>query len=133
MKPNLKFLAQPPEFWANVKLISQKLGYTERATTQIKIPKIEDIVASYSREGLSTTALSRDGATTEFGATLINYFQFRADILNNHVKPLLMDVVRAKRLFDDLHTQYKPTYALPMNKQKGDKKLLLILRGLLIC
>lgn len=122
MKPNSKFLAQQPDLWANVKFISHILGYTEKSTRQIKVPKIDDIVASYGREGLATTALATDGVLTEFGTTLMDYFLYRADLLNNKVEPLLMNVEKAKRLFDDLYARYSPAYALPMNKQKGDKK-----------
>jgi hypothetical protein len=122
MKPNPKFLAQSPEFWANVKLISQKLGYTERATKQIKIPALTDIVTSYERDGLAATALINNGLPTQFGQTLLDYFAYRADRLNNYVEPLLMNVSQARQVFEELHTQYNPRCVIPMNKQKGEKR-----------
>ncbi len=38
MKPDKRFLRQPKSFWANVRSLSQKLGYTEGG--QIKIPTL---------------------------------------------------------------------------------------------
>ena len=37
MKAENKYLNQPLEFWANVRLISQKVGYTDRKTSKIKV------------------------------------------------------------------------------------------------
>lgn len=38
MKADKRFLGLPLDFWANVRLLSQKIGYTERNTNRIKIP-----------------------------------------------------------------------------------------------
>lgn len=48
--------------------------------------------------------------------------QHRSDVLRHEVEPRLMKVDEAKKLFEKLKKQYKPTCALPLNKQKGDKK-----------
>lgn len=58
---------------------------------------------------------------TEIGALLIDYFSHRADVLNNYVEPLLMDVKQAREAFDELYATLSPTCPIPSNKQKGDK------------
>lgn len=122
MKPNPEFLHQSPEFWANVRLLSQKLGYTDRRTKQIKVPTITDIVAGYTAEKLNPDNIVADDVVTPFGQVLLGYFAYRADMLNRRVEPLLMNVSEARALFEELTGTYKPTCPLPMNKQKGDKK-----------
>ena len=38
VKPNREFLKQPRVFWANVRTISQEVGYTETAEGYWKVP-----------------------------------------------------------------------------------------------
>ncbi|MGH8865669.1 MAG: DUF7690 domain-containing protein [Burkholderiales bacterium] len=38
MNPDPRFLAQSKEFWANVRTISQEVGYTQRGQGTIKVP-----------------------------------------------------------------------------------------------
>ena len=61
---------------------------------------------------------------------LQNYFIYRADVLNNYVKPRLMDAVRAKEVYEAKFKEYKPSYPVPMNKQKGIMKNPAYLTGL---
>jgi hypothetical protein len=104
-------------------VISQKLGYTDKATRQIKVPTTEAIVTSYKNDGLATSELQTSNGITEFASLLLDYFQHRAMLLNTIVEPQLMNVTRAATLFEQLRRQYNPPgYLLPMNKQKGDKK-----------
>ncbi len=56
------------------------------------------------------------------GQLLLEYFEFRAKILNNEVKPNLMNKDEAKIEFDKLSAALRPTCPLPMNKQKGPKR-----------
>ena len=44
MKPDPRFLNQPTHFWANVRTISQHVGYTARGTGQILVPDLAVIV-----------------------------------------------------------------------------------------
>jgi len=118
-----RFLGQPPEFWANVKLISQKANYTERGTGTIKQHSIHDIRNVFKTVNLKTTNLiGENDQLTPFGIVLIDYFKYRADVLNNFVKVNLMDAAEAKKTFEDLRAQLKPTCPLPMNKQKAAKQ-----------
>ena len=53
---------------------------------------------------------------------MIDYFEYRASVLNDFVDNHLMDGKRAKNVYEALIAQYKPTYPTPMNKQKGEMK-----------
>jgi hypothetical protein len=121
MKPNPKFLNNTkPEFWANVKFISQRIGYTH--SKQIKIYSLKEIVKLYKKSGFQINKIAYDENTpTELGQLLLDYFEYRADALNNYVQNNLMDVEEAKQLFNELCDKYQPTCEIPKNKQKGDK------------
>ncbi|HEY9533940.1 MAG TPA: hypothetical protein VIQ77_05360 [Mucilaginibacter sp.] len=123
MKPNPKFLNNAkPEFWANVKFISQRLGYTDRKTKQIKVYTLEEIIKLYKKSNFQTNKIVfNDGQLTEFGDLLIDYFSYRAEALNNYVYGNLMDIEEAKQLFTELCDKYSPSCEIPMNKQSGDK------------
>ncbi|MCX6150536.1 MAG: hypothetical protein NTX22_08450 [Ignavibacteriales bacterium] len=122
MKPEIKFLNQPLEFWANIKLIGQKIGYTEKGTTKVKIPKFENIQIIYKSLGLDSSKIFNNEILTPFGDLLIEYFQHRAKILNDIVEPNLMDKNEAKMLFNKLKKELKPQCPIPMNKQSGKKR-----------
>jgi hypothetical protein len=123
VKPNPKFLRQPHDFWANVRTIAQQVGYTVRRAGQIKVPSVAEISAAYQKLSLKTDHLfDDDGKLTPSGKTLIDYLQYRADILNDVVRPNLMDVKQAKSLYKEIRAKGCPKCPLPMNKQKGKKR-----------
>lgn len=123
MKPDERFLKQPKHFWANVRSISQRTGYTEKGTGQIKIPTLSEMKTALEGIGLSAShILDEHGKATEFGATLYNYFSYRAEGLNSFVEPRLVNIERAKKLFEDQQVILCPRCPLPLNKQKGEKK-----------
>ena len=123
MKPSVKFLNQPKHFWANVRSISQEIGYTDRKSSQIKVPAIYEMSNALKNMGLSSGHIIHDDdQVTEFGQKLHDYFAYRANVLNNEVKPLLMDSKKAKKVFETLQKKLSPQCPIPMNKQKGDKK-----------
>ncbi|MBL4697479.1 MAG: hypothetical protein JKX70_01455 [Phycisphaerales bacterium] len=121
MKPDPRFLQQPKHFWANVRTVGDYVGYSKKGT--VIVPAMDSIRKAYDKAGLSTLHLvNADGSQTELGQSLLNYFEFRAEILNDYVEPRLMDDKKAKIEFRKLKKQLKPTCPLPMNKQKGEKK-----------
>jgi hypothetical protein len=122
MKANKLFLNQPKSFWANVRSISQHLGYTLRGKNQIKVPTIDEMISSMAALGLSSNHILFNEKPTELSILLRAYFEHRADVLNNFVIKKLMDVNSARETFDNLVKQHKPTCPIPMNKQKGEKK-----------
>jgi hypothetical protein len=131
MKAKSKFLNQPLDFWANVKFISQKIGYTDRKSSVIKVPTIKEIIAFYNGHGLNSNKIFMKNNETVFGNLLIEYFQHRADFLNDFVRPNLLDKDKAKKLFKELYDEYRPKCPLPLNKQKGDKKTYAFFTGII--
>lgn len=122
MKASKLFLNQPKPFWANVRSISQHLGYTLRGKKQIKVPTVEEMTSTMKVLGLTADHLVQNGETTEFGNLLIDYFKHRADVLNNFVESKLMNVEKAKQVFEQLKLKHNPKCPIPMNKQKGEKQ-----------
>lgn len=125
-----RFLSQPLDFWANVKLISQKIGYTERGTSKIKVPTIEEIEQMYKELQLDVSRIIAKDSPTSLCTLLTEYFQHRAKILNNHVESHLMHKKNAEELFHKLKDELKPSCPLPLNKQKGSKKTFAFFTGI---
>lgn len=123
MKPDPRFLNQPKHFWANVRTISQHVGYTARGTGQILVPDLAVIVNALGELALGTSHVVDDeGKPTAIGASLVAYFGHRADILNKFVEPRLMNAGQASKAFARVRKTTKSKLSVPMNKQKGDKK-----------
>lgn len=123
MKANPIFLNQPKSFWANVRCLSEQIGYTQRLTKQIKVPTVPEIKIAMLKLGLSSEHIvDKADNYSEFGKVLIQYFQHRADQLNVHVSKHLMNAAEARKLFERLRKELKPTCPLPMNKQSGKMK-----------
>ncbi len=121
MRADRRFLGQGKHFWANVRTISQELGYTARATGHVRVYSIAEMAAAMTATGLGVTHLTGRGGTTDLGETLRSYFDYRAHVLNTYVEPRLMDVDSAKALFGELKARLNPKCPIPMNKQKGGK------------
>jgi hypothetical protein len=128
MKPNKKFTNQGLEFWANIKLLNQRIGYFEHKSKNnpepnFVIPTIDQVKYKFNYEGLDYSKLIKNDEWTSFGKSVEEYFQYRKQVLNEQVKPNLLDAKSAKKLFRTLKKEIKPKGCpLPMNKQKGDKK-----------
>jgi hypothetical protein len=122
LKPETRFLKKKQSFWAAVRIISQHVGYTQRKQKSIKIPSFEKIYETYVNLGFNFNILGSKKKPTRYFSELEDYFKYRADILNNYVEPRLMDIDRAKEVFEDLKLSLNPECIVPMNKQKGDKK-----------
>jgi len=131
MKPNNVFLNLPKNFWASVRLISQEVGYTEKSTSQIKIPTPDEIQAKLEKFEIDFSNLqAQQTARGTFGKVLQNYFIYRADIINTFVEPYLMNVAEAKQIFKKFYRNLQPSCPIPMNKQKGKMKTPAYLTGL---
>lgn len=132
MQPNRAFLGLTKDFWANVRTISQEVGYTVKPKRQagvsgqagpIKVPTLAEAAAALEEIGLKSAHLVTDKAKpTDLGKLVINYFDYRADALNRIVEPLLMTGEQAKQLYERLQRKLKTTVAVPMNKQSGEMK-----------
>jgi hypothetical protein len=123
MKPDPRFLNLPKDFWANVRLISQEVGYTIRDQGQIKVPSLEEVQKAFAEISLDAGHLiDKGGSPTAYGSLLLEYFAFRATVLHKHVEPLLMTAEQAKKTFERLRKKLGPKCVLPLNKQSGEKK-----------
>lgn len=123
MKPEKQFLNQPKHFWANVRSVSQHIGYTDRKTRLTKVPRIDEIVEALRERGLKSSHVADNhGRPTELGATLVAYFGHRAKVLHEVARPNLMDATRARATFRKLKRKLKPRWSVPLNKQTGAKK-----------
>jgi len=130
MKPDQRFAEQPKRFWANVRSLSQKLGYIGTGG-RIRVFDIAEIVEGLKALQLSVAhVVTPGGQPTELGSALCDYFLHRARVLNDYVRPRLMDKERARREFEKLHAKLRPRCPIPMNKQKGDKRTEAYLTGI---
>lgn len=135
MLTNYKFKKKDLEFWANIKLLNQRLGYTKRKSKKnpnqgFVIPTKEQIIKVFEDEGLNTSRLINKGNLTPFGESILEYMEYRGEMLIQNVEPNLMNKEEAKELFYNLKDQIKPTCPLPMNKQKREKKDFSFLTGI---
>jgi len=131
MQADPRFKNLDKKFWANVRTMSQALGYTGRGSGQIRIYSLSEINASMLNLGLSTSHLvDSQGIVTVLGDLLLTYFGYRAEILNFYVEPRLMDVDKAAAVFAQQRGELNPKIAIPFNKQKFEKKAPAYLTGL---
>ena len=136
MKPNKLFKNQSLEFWANIKLLNQRLGYTVKTSKNnpnggFVIPTVQQIKLVFERETLNySKIINQDDSFTEFGQLIIDYMIFRGDLLTNTIQPNLMNKDSAKETFYNLKNQLNPQIPLPFNKQKDKKKDYSYLTGL---
>lgn len=132
MQPNRDFIGLPKSFWANIRTIGQEVGYTVKPKRQkgvtgqagpIKVPTGKEIKAAL--EAIHLTAkhlLGRTSRPTDLGRQVLAYFEYRADVLNRIVEPLLMNAARAEQLYTRLQTSLGSRASVPMNKQSQEKK-----------
>jgi hypothetical protein len=131
MKANTGFNNKSLDFWANIKLISQQVGYTDKKTSKVKVPTLQSIEDAFRSLHISPDKLLKNDDWTEYGREIIRYFEYRAYFLNDCVEPNLMDKLKAEQLFHKLKSAYNPRCVIPMNKQKGDKKAPLFFTGII--
>lgn len=126
MRPFDDFVGEPPSFWAHVKLVSERMGYSKRAgkgaPKTLRRYSFGEVAACLQALDLAGGAVDESGEATETGEKLVKYLNYRAEILEREVEPLLMNREQARTEFERLHSDLQPSCALPMNKQKGEKK-----------
>lgn len=75
--------------------------------------------------GQSLTAdhlVGADGNSTDIGRQIVEYYTYRADVLNRVVEPLLMNAEQAEKIYNELQSKLHVETAVPMNKQSEEKK-----------
>lgn len=116
-------------FWAHVKLVSERLGYSKpqkrgaRTVRELRRYTVGEITGCLKEASLSSDHIQGANSTegTEFGKLLCQYLNRRAEVLEQYVAPNLMDRDEAAAEFTKLREELNPKCALPMNKQKGEK------------
>jgi hypothetical protein len=84
---------------------------------------LAEIQAALQELGLSTAHVVTDqGQPTPLGKDLVAYFGHRADALNSHVQPRLMNADQAHSLFERLQKELRSQRPVPLNKQGKEKK-----------
>lgn len=122
MRAYERFLQQPMAFWANIRAISQEVGYSVRGEDSVKVPTWSEIRAAMRSTGLGVSHLEEpEGSPTPLGLEVMSYFEYRAAVLNEVVQHNLMMADEAGPIFEKLRDELNPTCPLPGNKQKGDK------------
>ncbi len=112
MQPDSRFLHQPNDFWALTRYVSETVGYSERGRDRLKRYQPQDLQQFSDRFVIDPVVAPQ----------VIDYLNFRSSFLEERVKPLLLDRSKAKETFEGLLKSCRPTCALPMNKQKGEKR-----------
>lgn len=126
MKANDKYLNKSLDFWSNIKLLNQKLGYVytkskSNPNPRSIIPTIAQVKGAFKTEGLEYSSLIINDKWTDLGTEIVEYLKYRDEMLQT-IKSNLMKQNEAKSTFEKLFQELAPTCPLPMNKQTGDKK-----------
>lgn len=121
MRGDDRFGGQPMSFWANVRTISQEVGYTVRGAGIVRVPSVPDMAGALQSAGFSTAHLLAGRRPTPLASALSEYFLYRATVLNDYVEPRLMMAPEARRIFNELREDLNPRCPLPRNKQRGEK------------
>lgn len=80
------------------------------------------IVRALEEMSLGTAHVIEADEPTVMGRALVDYFAYRANVLNNVVEPLLMNAEEAEAAFKQVRRETRSSLSVPMNKQKGKKK-----------
>jgi hypothetical protein len=114
MIPNPSFINRSNEFWAIVKYTSELFGYSNRSRKTNGMKK-------YSNDEIETIS-DKINISNNLLSDVLIYLNYRNNIIENKIAPLLMNRDQAKQLFEELRLKYNPKCMLPLNKQKADKK-----------
>ena len=120
MRPADRFLRKPKTFWAAVRSLSQKVGYSKGDT--IIVPSVDEMKNAFSVMDFDIANLEVQGQQTDLCLDLLDYFTERARVLMCEVEPNLLNAEEARNLFERIRGEFHPKCPIPMNKQKGDKK-----------
>ena len=132
MQPFPEFAQKNKAFWAYIKLISEKLGYSERRTHKLRRYTFEEIINLMKDENISTSEILDETSKKEtaLGRSIVKYLNIRSEIIETHVAPNLMNRNQAKKEFEKAKKRIKPKCHLPLNKQKREKRHYSYLVGL---
>lgn len=114
MKAFDEFQREDKSFWFFIRFVSEKLGYTNRKTRQVK---------KYTKEEIEKLCLEENiKVDPETVHNVVKYLEKRADILNNFVELKLMNVDEAREIYEIIKSEKSHKCKEILNKQKGNKK-----------
>ena len=120
MKADQRFAGETKKFWAYVRSISESLKYTKNK--EVIAYDINEICTALIKLDLSISEVYTDRTgITPLGQKLVDYFEYRKDVLNNKVEKFLMNASEARELFEKVSADFTPRCPVPMNKQTGEK------------
>lgn len=130
MQPHPLYRSLSKEFWANVRLLSQILGYTDRRTGRIRVYTPQEMVNGYLKNNLDSTHLVTGSTPTSLGEQVLAYIETRAELINVFVHQHLMSASQAGDLFTAVQAKLQSRRVFPLNKQKGDMRQVAYLTAL---
>lgn len=139
---------QDEQFWAYVRVLSEKRGYAKRGADSIAVYSLEECKQTLRELDRDPTVLDSD-----LGTRLVEYFAYRAHELNTVARNYLLDAHEAEELFDKIVNTYCSrahdiqdregkliaveyevhggvNVRVPMNKQKDEKRAPAFLTGM---
>lgn len=130
MLPFPGFPGKSDVFWANVRFLSESLGYTEKKMPKRYSP--DEILGCLKESSLCTTDyIDQELKQTQLFKDILDYLNKRSVALSSSIEPNLMDRERARVEFEKLMSSYTPKCKLPLNKQKNEKKHHAYLTGII--
>lgn len=117
MKANILYQNKPIQFWGYVRLLSERLGYSKRKSETLRSYTIEECESILKELDVNYDLKSL--------VDVVEYMNYRADVLNNNVQAYLMNLEQAKSEFEKLKIIYEEeqfSCPIPMNKQKSEKQ-----------
>lgn len=126
MRPDARWSYMPALFWHNVRVLSETLGYSKRKV--VLRHSISDIERALSGLGLGTEQINAEGP----GFTvqdLVDYFVFRADLIERTIATNLQTAQQAKALFEQVAAEYTMEYVPQMNRGKENARIYTLRSG----
>lgn len=110
-----------------VKLVSMHAGYSQRARSGspggLRRYSFSDVEACYRSRQLSKDHLFVGGQLSADAELLVAYLNSRAEMIEHHIEPNLMNREQAREVFETLRSSMPDAgCSLPMNKQRGEKQ-----------
>ena len=114
MKAFKKFQREDKSFWFFIRFISERLGYTDKKTKEVKKYTFAEVDNICKSENLNMKVNQIQQA--------IDYCDMRATAINTVIRPNLMNLQQVQLEYNRLFALGQYTKNFPMNKQRGAKK-----------
>lgn len=137
MLPLKEFAGWDLPYWAAVRLVSEKLGYSKRGrrgeAREMKRYTSNEVAGCLTDPEAAgrPSAVPAHTDVDRLAHDLCRYLNYRAECLESQVRPNLMNRNQAREIFEELRRKLRPRCTLPMNKQKGEKRHYAYLVGII--